>query len=282
MSPKQSKALLLLKAQVENAVEVFEETHPKASDWLKQQNLSLSSIRNDSNKSVGHKVAGEINRFNSTDAIDISKDEQKNILEKIISIAQLPPGQLNDNDALYLEQQISDLIGIEVVSRLENKTLPHNYGMIASGRHTKRYAGDKLELHTDVFEAGIYGSRSDFGWIKNGQDPEANYSYEEQEMYSINIQLQILESWQNNRGELKKWYKGRRVIVINPFNNKAVMATVNGTGPSLSSRRQFMGSPELIRALEAWSLEAQGRVMVLFVGGSTKVPLGSVALSQVV
>lgn len=273
----------MLKAQIEDAEELFEETQPEASEWLKQHEISINAIRREFGKSVGQKIASEINRHNSPDAISISEDEQAAIIEKLKTIASLPPGQLSSTDALYLEQQLTDMMGIEVISKLDGHVLPHNYGMIAARSHTKRYPTDKLEFHKNVIEAGLDDRRQDFGWLKTdlsqGSD---NFDDEEQEMYSLSVQLQNQIEWQKNRSEIKKWYKNRRVIVINPFDNKAVVAAIIGTGPSLSSRRQFLGSPELIRETESWSRNAQGRVIVFFVGESGHgLPLGPVLLSQV-
>jgi len=286
MTANSSKGLLLLKTQVKDTEELFEETQPEASEWLKQHEISINSIRQEFGKSVGQKIAGEINRRNSPGAINISEDEQMAIIEKLKTIAGLPPGQLDSTDALYLEQQLTDMMGIEVISKLDGHVLPHNYGMIASGSHTKRYPADKLELHKNIIEAGLDDRRQDFGWLKIGSSQDLGDSNssndEEQEMYSLSVQLQNQSEWQKNRSEIKKWYKNRKVIVINPFDNKAVVAAITGTGPSLSSRRQFLGSPELIRETEAWSRNAQGKVIVLFVGESgRKLPLGPVLLSRV-
>lgn len=277
MTSKPSKRLQILKSQVNQARELFAETQPDAVSWLNKQEIDINAIRNQFVKPVGQKIIDEIDSYKSPDALDISLEEQATILEKLREIASLPPGQLDTNESLYLEQQLTDMLGIEILVKYEGKKLPHNYGIIQSGKHYLRYPGDKASLHQDVMEAGFENRRSQFGWLKS-----FNHDDFEQEKYSLQIQLQMLPEWQTNRRNTQEWFRNKKAIVINPYNQKALVASIMGVGPALSSRRQFIGSPELIRDLEAWSPGAQGRVVAFFVGNTpSNLPLGPVHLTQV-
>lgn len=280
----------ILRAQLENAREMFAETQGEAVEWFEQHETDIDVIRREFSEPTSKKVTNQILRQKLPEALSISREEQAVIIEKLQELVNSPPGQLNSTDTLYLEQQLTDMMGFEVISKLDGHTLPHNYGIIAPGRHLKRYPGDKLELHQRVLEAQFSQNRLDFGWLQNPKTQTENTpsnrsdstTDENAESYYLQVQLHLQDDWQFNREEVRKWYKKQKVIVINPFNKRAVVAMVAGVGSSISSRRQFVGSPELIRELEAWSPEAQGKILVLYVGEqNTSIPLGPVSLSQV-
>jgi hypothetical protein len=270
MTATPSTALLLLSKQVEEVKQLFSETNVESNNWLLQQQLTINQIRHKFNKPVEEQVNHNLAQLNDPNAASISAEEKHSIIQKLRDTASLPKGQLSGDDSLYLEQQLSDLLALNVVTKLENRLLPYNFGTIAPLSHIKRFPGDTLEMHGQVLEAGSLENRSNFGWI----DKESNA-----EEYSVSIQVQYSTEWQSQRQELRKWFSSKKVIVINPFNLKAVIANIIDVGPSMSSRKQFGGSPELIRELEAWSLTAQGRVLVFFIDNQgLNIPSGPVSL----
>ena len=102
---------------------------------------------------------------------------------------------------------------------------------------------------------------------------------ENTERYYLALQLYYFPDWAEHSKAMKKWYKYKKVIVINPFDSIAVVCAVGAIGPSIPIRYQFGASPEVIREGKLWSTRSKGKVLVLFVDDpQNQVPLGPVFL----
>ena len=89
-----------------------------------------------------------------------------------------------------------------------------------------------------------------------------------------------LPDWNDNYPTLKPWYKYRKMVMINPAEQMAVVGVVADAGPAMWVQKQFGGSPEVIREGKVWSNNSQGRVMLLFVDDEEdKIPLGPIDIS---
>ncbi len=203
----------------------------------------------------------------------ISVEEHRSIMEKLCTTVKLPAGNLPREQSLYLEQQLTDLLGFEVSSELDGYHLPHTLGALEALPHLKRHPQDTLKDHAAAQEAGISEKRSSFGWFTEmGQLTPAAI---EREKYFVSLQIDLLPEWSTNSQALKTWYKYRKVVVINPFHEKAIVASVGDLGPSDWIQHQFGGSPEIIRQLAVWDTKSQGRVFVFLVNDpENKVGLG--------
>ena len=208
---------------------------------------------------------------------EISAEETADVVGKLQSLLQLPPGQLDTESELYLEQQLSELLGIEVSSRLDSQQLLYNTGKIKALPHLKRFPTDSLEQHGPYHYAQIDPRRSAFGWfLEQGKVTE---TMEDTERYYLALQLYYFPDWAEHSKAMKKWYKYKKVIVINPFDSIAVVCAVGAIGPSIPIRYQFGASPEVIREGKLWSTRSKGKVLVLFVDDpQNQVPLGPVFL----
>jgi hypothetical protein len=144
-------------------------------------------------------------------------------------------------------------------------------------QHLLRFPGDELAAHDAYLEAGIAPNRGTFGWFtQNGQlTPESIL----REKYYFAVQLMYLPEWGQDYQKLKPWYKFRKMIVINPAEQVAVVGVVADAGPSMWVKKQFGGSPEVIREGSIWSPNSKGKVMILFVDDEENhVPLGPISL----
>jgi hypothetical protein len=212
-------------------------------------------------------------------AQNISFEEYESIIEKIKILLSYPAGHLQTDSELYLEQQLSDILGFGVTASLDNQRLPFTTGMIKALPHQLRFPDDKLEEHSAVLEAGIAQKRGDFGWLMQPHQHSADNAVAEK--YSFCVPLTYLPNWQADHQRLRAWYKKRKVVVINPQNQRAVVGVIADIGPSQTLKYQFGASPEVIREGLLWSPQAQGRVIMLFVDdASDKVPLGLVDFTQ--
>ncbi len=210
-------------------------------------------------------------------AKEIAETEKQEILAKLTSYVHSPAGHLERETELYLEQQLSEMLGFTVRAQLEGQRLNHSIGIMGAEQHLIRFPGDELKDHDAFQEAGIAPNRGAFGWFtENGQlTPESI----QREKYYFAVQLMYLPNWDQEYATLKPWYKFRKMIVFNPSEKIAVVGVVADAGPAMWVKKQFGGSPEVIREGKIWSQNAKGKVMLLFVDDpEDRIPLGPITL----
>ncbi len=210
-------------------------------------------------------------------ALDISEQEHQEIIAKLSSYVNSPAGHLERETELYLEQQLSEILGFKVRAEIDGKKLNHSVGIMGSEQHLLRFPGDDLKEHDAYTEAGIAPNRGAFGWFTdNGQLTQESIL---REKYYFAAQLMYLPEWNTNYENLKPWYKFRKMIVINPAEQVAVVGVVADAGPAMWVKKQFGGSPEVIREGKIWSPNSKGKVMILFVDDEEdQIPLGPISL----
>ncbi len=207
----------------------------------------------------------------------VTEEEHQEIMAKMVGYANRAPGHLAKDEELYLEQQLSDMLGFPVAAELEGKRLNHSIGIMGGEQHLMRFPGDSLGQHDAYQEAGIAPNRGAFGWFtENGQLTERAV---QREKYYFAVQTLYLPDWNQNHPELKPWYKFRKMIVINPSEEVAVVGVVGDAGPAEWVKKQFGGSPEIIREGKIWSPKAHGKILLLFVDDpEDQIPLGPINL----
>lgn len=203
---------------------------------------------------------------------DISQEEYRTIIDKLRSVLQLPPGTLDKQSELYLEQQLSEILGFEVATELEQRRLPFTTGVMAALPHQKRFPGDELSLHKHHLESGFNHKRSAFGWVT--EDASLKEKSINQERYTISVPIAYLPNWQEELDSLKSWFARRQVVVVNPFEERAVVGVIGDIKFDEVIKFQFGGSPELIRDGLVWSPASQGKVLVLFTDDKDQPDLG--------
>ena len=210
-------------------------------------------------------------------ALDISLTEHREIMAKLTAHVNSPAGHLERETELYLEQQLSEILGFKVRAELEGQRLNHSIGIMGAEQHLSRFPGDELAQHDAYLEAGIAPNRGAFGWFaENGQLTEQSIA---REKYYFAVQLMYLPDWDSKHAELKPWYKFRKMIVINPSEQMAVVGVVADAGPAMWVKKQFGGSPEIIREGKIWSQASKGKVLLLFVDDENdQIPLGPISL----
>ena len=211
----------------------------------------------------------------------ITQQELEEIINKMIGYVNMDVGHLPKEEELYLEQQLSDLLGFEVLAELEGNRLNHSIGIMGGEQHLIRYPGDKLSDHDAYLEAGIAPNRGAYGWFT--EDGELTERAVQMEKYYFAVQTMYLPDWNSRHQELKPWYKFRKMIAINPAEGLAVVGVVGDAGPAMWVKKQFGGSPEIIREAKIWSPKSRGRVILLFVNDpDDSVPLGVIDLNEII
>lgn len=300
LSPTVSAARLQrLEAHYQQLKQRFLTSYPQVKDWLLHQQCELEQVKGLSQQLLAagamvgtvwmnqvqdgrivQRIQAAEQSEDSALLAKIKAEEQQAIMDKLKSLVQQPAGHLQTQDELYLEQQLSDMLGFQVTAELEGRRLNHSVGIMGGEQHLKRFPTDSLEQHDAYQESGIAPNRGAFGWFtENGQlSPDAVA----REKYYFAVQTLYLPDWNEHHAELKPWYKFRKMIMINPADQKAVVGVVGDAGPAQWVKKQFGGSPEVIREGMVWSKAARGHVLLLFVDDpEDKVPLGPLDLAEI-
>ncbi len=120
----------------------------------------------------------------------ITEQELEEIIQKMISYVNMEPGHLPREDELYLEQQLTDLLGFSVAAELEDQRLNHSVGIMGGEQHLKRYPGDTLQQHDAYQEAGMAPQRGAYGWFT--EDGELTEQAIMREKYYFAVQTMYL------------------------------------------------------------------------------------------
>ncbi len=279
----------------DEAKQRFDEKHQDLIGWMKENEISFSDVRLVSQQLLAAtSLAGAV-AMNSPEGrvkvpqiqaqektqddllASVSQEEHDEIMKKLESIVQMPPGHMEKETELYLEQQLSEILSFEVTAELEGQRLNHSIGIMGGEQHLYRFPGDSLGQHDAYQEAGIAPNRGAFGWFtEQGELTEKAIA---REKYYFAVQTLYLPNWNTEHPTLKPWYKFRKMVAINPAEKVAVVAVVGDAGPAAWVQKQFGGSPEVIREGKIWSPKSRGRVLLLFVDDpDDKIPLGPISL----
>jgi hypothetical protein len=290
-----SDKLRIVKEVCDQAKQRFDEKHQDLINWMKENEISFSDVRLVSQQLLAAtSLAGAVAMNSPEGMVEVphiqaqektkddflalvSQEEHDEIMKKLESIVQMPPGHMEKETELYLEQQLSEILNFEVTAELEGQRLNHSIGIMGGEQHLYRFPGDNLGQHDAYQEAGIAPNRGAFGWFtENGELTEKAIA---REKYYFAVQTLYLSNWNSEHQTLKPWYKFRKMVVINPAERMAVVAVVGDAGPAAWVQKQFGGSPEVIREAKIWSPKSRGRVLLLFVDDpDDKIPLGPISL----
>lgn len=255
----------------------FQRTYPELHNWIKQEKLlnevsaqfslpttkvqaeTLQLVRDEQEKKM---------------MIELTQEEHSSIMQKMQDFAQLPKGTLDSELELYLEQQLSEMLGFSVSTELEGQRLPTT-GTVYSLPFLKNSPTDTVHNHLEVPEAPFINRRSFFGW--SNLYPQITHE-PDLLTYGLSIPLFSLPDWSTKAKELKKWYAYRKVVVINPYEYRAVVATITDTFFPPAAKYKYGANPALIRAGRIWSPRTLGKVLVFFVSDPAGVPPGPISL----
>ncbi|PIY80065.1 MAG: hypothetical protein COY80_04825 [Candidatus Pacebacteria bacterium CG_4_10_14_0_8_um_filter_42_14] len=187
----------------------------------------------------------------SGESSGMPKQERQEIFQKLQSLCLKPPPNLEKKEQLYLEQQLSDLFGFEVTTELEEHRLPRTFGKMQAVPDTKK--------------------RSPFGWAHQDSN---------EENFEIAAHLLLLDDWHLKYAHYKQWYRNRHLLIVNPFEQRAVVAKLTDCTLPNPISYQFGGSSKLIREGKIWSPLSQGIVAVFFIPPNDSIHPGRIQLDQ--
>ena len=181
---------------------------------------------------------------------------------------------------------LSRYYGFKVTSELEGKKLNRSYGYIGQEQHLARFPGDSMEIHFDgnSADAQKYGAQGmapglgAWGYFTHSQG-ELTQTDTDREKWYIATQTFLAPGYMENVREYSKFFKHRKMLVVNPENGKAAVAVIGDAGPGKSTGKHLGGSPELMKHLERVDGRAKGPVLYFFIDDPTdRVPLGPIEL----
>jgi hypothetical protein len=169
------------------------------------------------------------------------------------------------------EDLISTLIkknyGLEAKATLEGNHLNQTYGRMGAEQHLPRFPGDTASAHGEFIDKGITPGLGGWGYVTDA----------EIEKYYVAVQTLYLPNWNTETERLAKWYKFRRVVVVNPANGKTIVAAVADAGPARWTGKQFGGSPEVMAYLGInYGMQDHPVVLFFLDDPDNRVPLGPV------
>lgn len=251
---------------------------PFAADWVAQY-THIHRPSASSNLSVQQQVTKFLKKDRTTAEFlkQVSDEEYTVIFTKLQGALTNPASRLSQDDAAYLEQQLSDILGFTVTSQLQGHAVPNTVVTLKAGPHLKRFPKDSLSNHQQVPEAGLAATRSAFGWFSTHASLDEAATAAEQ--YYLALPLTALEEYRSTTAKLD-WWRQRKVLVVNPRVPSIVIASIADTMIA-NTQYQAVGSPELLRASQCWSPGCAGMVLLFLIDDTEDtLPVGPIPIVQ--
>jgi len=230
-------------------------SHPVTSTLLAQ---TMPLMNNQNNSNVKEKSAH-------------TKELLIEVLGKWLPQEVLPLTEEQENNVANL---LSEYFGMPISAVLQAKRLDRSYGYIGAEQHLTRYPGDTIATHFDnqdeaqrYVQSGMAPGRGAWGYFNDKQ----------QEKYYIAAPTFLAPGWSENSSELYKFFKFRKMIVVNPENGKAMVVVIGDAGPAEFTGKHLGGSPEVMAYLERVDGAGKGPVLYFFIDDpDDKISLGPI------
>jgi hypothetical protein len=205
-------------------------------------------------------------------------------LSKIVPTDVRP---LTADEEKNITHYLSNKFGMKVSAELDGKRLERNYGLIGAEQHLMRYPGDNMSRHfTTSEDAALYGAsgmapgRGAWGYFASSADQMSQKDID-REKYYLAIQTFLAPGYQENPGEYSKFFKYRKMLIVNPNNGKAMVVCIGDAGPAVWTGKHLGGSPEVMKYLDRHDGRQRGPVLYFFIDDpEDKIPLGPIETSQ--
>ncbi len=185
------------------------------------------------------------------------------VQERVATLQDILPAigdwQLTTDQEKKISEWLEKKFGIKAAAELGGNRLNNSYGRMGAEQHLARFPGDVVGNMAPGL--GGWGYVSDF----------------EVEKYYVAVQTLYLPDWRERLKYYVDWFRFRKMVVINPANNKVMVAAVADAGPAWWTGKHFGGSPEVMAYLEI-NYGRQNHPVVLFFldDPDGKIPLGPV------
>lgn len=174
---------------------------------------------------------------------------------------------------------------MKVSAELNGIRLNQSYGYIGQEQHLARFPGDTIDTHFDTTQdANLYadkgmapglGAYGYFAWSEEKMTPQDNL----REKWYIAVPTFLSPGYNDHVAIYNRFFKFRKMLVVNPNNGKALVADIGDSGPSEWTGKQLGGSPEVMHYLERYDGAQKGGVLYYFIDDPTdSIPLGPISL----
>jgi hypothetical protein len=175
--------------------------------------------------------------------------------------------------------------GFAVTPTLDGKRLNTTYGYIGAEQHLARYPGDTLYTHFDnayenahYADSGMAPGLGAWGYFASSKDAMTSDENME-EKYYIAVQTFLAPGYSVDPTAYNKFFKFRKMLVVNPQNGRAVVVVIGDAGPAPWTGKQLGGSPEVMEYLQRVDGAQKGPVLYFFIDDKNNtVPLGPVTI----
>lgn len=176
---------------------------------------------------------------------EVVRAELEHVFEKLIQAIQNPTLLEDIQLRLYLEQQVTDLLGIPISTDILGKQVPLWQGKLFALPHSKRTISDALEAHGQVLEAEMSPFRYELPTLmqQNTQvDPE---------QFAILYPAWLYPDYHHDPQHILQSLLNQQFLLINPVQKRMIVVQCIGE-LSPSYRYAFAASPEVIRQGRFW------------------------------
>jgi hypothetical protein len=277
----------ILKSRHKKSAKRLQRKHPVAVQYLRSKNIEPGKIRQQAAKLLtSGAIAGSLllaaPQVGVVQQIQTAIEQNmpnSDINQKLVNdLAMVLPDQvqtLSPDQEKKISNIFQKTFGIKSSAVISGVKLNQSYGYMGAEQHLPRFPGDTAmqhELSTKGITPGL-GAWGYFAYSKYSMTHEAI----ENEKYYVAVQTLYMPEWNSKLNFLIKWFKYRKVIVVNPENGKAVVADIADSGPAQWTGKHFGGSPEVMALLNLNVGKQKGPVVVFFVDDPKgEVPLGPI------
>ena len=236
--------------------------------------LSLPSPQTPKELQSGHKSQQTLLTTLPAPEVVLSSAQKSGF--QLSQFINLKPEEVNADILNQAASFLSQKFGLDITTTIDNINLPTYFGWIGAEQHLQRFPGDSVSLHNEFQSSGIaphVGAWGYFSATPSNLTPDLKLKEE----YYVAIQTFNLPQWNKDWAKLKEWFKYRKIIVVNPQNQRAVVAVVADAGPADWTGKQMGGSPEVMDRLGLTFGFRKGQVLMFFVDDpKDEIPLGEI------
>lgn len=179
---------------------------------------------------------------------------------------------------------LSDQFKLNVSASLDGKRLNRSYGYIGAEQHLARFPGDAMVSHLGpkpvenklFYSSGMAPGLGAWGYFTKSQNDFSQEDAEREKWY-IAVPTFDAPGYLENTGEYSKWFKYRKMLVVNPKTGQAVVTDIGDAGPAEWTGKHLGGSPEVMAYLGLQHGPRKGAVLYFFIEDpNDTIPLGSI------
>lgn len=198
----------------------------------------------------------------------------------------LPEGMrpLTTDEEQQVGKVLSDQFKMNVSATLDGKRLNRSYGYIGAEQHLARFPGDSMAGHIAsgklanrlFYSSGMAPGLGAWGYFASSKSQFTQKDADREKWY-IAVQTFDAPGYLTNTREMSRWFKYRKMLVVNPATGQAVVCDIADAGPAEWTGKHLGGSPEVMAYLGLQHGMRKGAVLYYFIDDvNDTIPLGPI------